>query len=188
MTQEEMNLLVPQKLDALEKQHDVRVLLAVESGSRAWGFASPDSDFDVRFIYVHRPAFYLRLENRRDVIEEPVDDTWDVSGWDLDKTLRLLFKSNPTLCEWLRSPIVYRETGFSQRIEPLTEEYFSVKSALYHYLNTARHTIRGYLQGGDGAAQEIFLRPPAHSGLPLGAGAKVPAAGALFPACGGGAA
>ena len=84
MTQEEMNLLVPQKLDALEKQHDVRVLLAVESGSRAWGFASPDSDFDVRFIYVHRPAFYLQLENRRDVIEEPVDDTWDVSGWDLD--------------------------------------------------------------------------------------------------------
>ena len=161
MTQEEMNLLVPQKLDALEKQHDVRVLLAVESGSRAWGFASPDSDFDVRFIYVHRPAFYLRLENRRDVIEEPVDDTWDVSGWDLDKTLRLLFKSNPTLFEWLRSPIVDRETGFSQRIQPLTEEYFSVKSALYHYLNTARNDIRSFLQGETVRPKKYFyaLRP-----------------------------
>ena len=146
MTQEEMNRLVPQKLEELEKRHEIRVLLAVESGSRAWGFASPDSDFDVRFIYVHRPEFYLQLQGCRDVIEEPVDDIWDVSGWDLDKTLRLLQKSNPTLFEWLNSPIVYRETGFSQRFQPLLGEYFSVKSELYHYLNTARHHIKEYLQ------------------------------------------
>lgn len=161
MTQEEMNRLVPQKLSELEKQHDIRVLLAVESGSRAWGFASPDSDFDVRFIYVHRPEFYLRLQGHRDVIEEPVDDTWDVSGWDLDKTLRLLWKSNPTLFEWFHSPIVYRKTGFCQRIQPLLEEYFSVKSELYHYLNTARHHIKDYLLGETVQPKKYFyaLRP-----------------------------
>ena len=161
MTQEEMNRLVPQKLEELEKRHEIRVLLAVESGSRAWGFASPDSDFDVRFIYVHRPEFYLQLQGRRDVIEEPVDDIWDVTGWDLDKTLRLLQKSNPTLFEWLNSPIVYRETGFSQRIQPLLGEYFSVKSELYHYLNTARHHIKEYLQGEMVRPKKYFyaLRP-----------------------------
>lgn len=161
MTQEEMNRLVPLKLDELEKRHDVKVLLAVESGSRAWGFASPDSDFDVRFIYIHRLEFYLRLESRRDVIEEPVDEIWDVCGWDLDKTLRLLFKSNPTLFEWLRSPIVYRETGFAARVQPLAEEYFSVKSALYHYLNTARNQIRAYLLGETVRPKKYFyaLRP-----------------------------
>lgn len=122
-----MNVLVPKKLKELEREYDMRVLLAVESGSRAWGFASPDSDFDVRFIYVHKPEFYLRLEERRDVIEVPVDDTWDVSGWDLDKTLRLLFRSNPTLFEWLNSPITYFEDGFRERIAPCAKRFFRRK-------------------------------------------------------------
>ena len=95
-TQEEMNVLVPEKLAEIERDFDVTVLWAIESGSRAWGFESPDSDFDVRFIYKHKQEFYLRLNEQRDVIELPIDDTWDVSGWDLDKTLKLLYKSNPT--------------------------------------------------------------------------------------------
>lgn len=105
MTQDEMNLLVPEKLKEIEKEYNVTVLWAVESGSRAWGFASPDSDFDVRFIYKRNASDYLKLNPDRDVIELPIDDTWDVSGWDLDKTLKLLQKSNPTLYEWLQSPI-----------------------------------------------------------------------------------
>ena len=90
LSQEEMNRLVPEKLREIEKAYDITVLWAVESGSRAWGFASPDSDFDVRFIYRHNRDYYLKLEQGRDVIELPVDETWDVSGWDLDKTLKLL--------------------------------------------------------------------------------------------------
>ena len=96
-TQEEMNVLVPEKLAEIERDYDVTVLWAIESGSRAWGFESPDSDFDVRFVYKNKQDFYLSLNDHRDVIELPIDDTWDVSGWDLHKALKLLYKSNPTL-------------------------------------------------------------------------------------------
>lgn len=161
MTQEEMNTLVPEKLLQIEEQYEVKVLLAVESGSRAWGFASPDSDFDVRFIYKKPKNKYLQLHPSRDVIELPVDDTWDVNGWDLDKTLKLLYKSNPTLFEWVRSPICYSKTDFTDRIAPIMDEYFSVKNMLYHYLNTARSDIKYHLQGETVHPKKYFyaLRP-----------------------------
>jgi uncharacterized protein len=160
-TQEEMNTLVPQKLREIEKTYDVTVLWAVESGSRAWGFASPDSDFDVRFIYKRKPEAYLKLNKDRDVIELPIDDTWDVSGWDLDKTLILLRKSNPTVYEWLHSPIKYWETDFGERLEPLMREYFSEEKMLYHYLNTAKYHIKEYLSGDRVKPKKYFyaLRP-----------------------------
>lgn len=161
MTQQEMNILVPEKLREIEEKENVKVLLAVESGSRAWGFASPDSDFDVRFIYKRPKEKYLQLNEFRDVIELPVDDTWDVNGWDLDKTLKLLFKSNPTLFEWINSPVCYCRTDFCDRIAPLMKEYFSVKNTLYHYLNTARRTIKTFLQGETVRPKKYFyaLRP-----------------------------
>ncbi len=161
MTQNEMNILVPAKLKEIEEQHNIKVLLAVESGSRAWGFASPDSDFDVRFIYKRPQNKYLELNKSRDVIELPIDDTWDVNGWDLDKTLRLLYKSNPTLFEWLNSPICYCKTDFSEKILPLTSEYFSIKNTLYHYLNTARNNIKTFLQGETVRPKKYFyaIRP-----------------------------
>ena len=92
-----------------EKEHGVRILLAVESGSRAWGFESPNSDFDARFIYVHPRDWYLSvgLEEQRDVIEYPIVDDIDLNGWDLRKALRLFWKSNPAFVEWIQSPIVY---------------------------------------------------------------------------------
>ena len=99
-----MDVLVPEKLAELEARHGVRVLLAVESGSRAWGFASPDSDFDVRFIYVHDRDWYLRLQRPRDVIEEPIDDTWDVSGWDLDKSSGSFTSATPRSTSGSRAP------------------------------------------------------------------------------------
>ena len=91
--------LIVDKLHEIEAEENVRILLAVESGSRAWGFASPDSDYDVRFLYVRRAEDYLRLDAVRDVIEWPIDDELDINGWDLQKALRLLYKSNPTLFE-----------------------------------------------------------------------------------------
>src|ERR1700677_3992429 len=97
---------VGEELRRIEQAY-VRVLYACESGSRAWGFASQDSDYDVRFIYVHSRDWYLSIEDRRDVIEEPISDSLDISGWELRKTLRLLRKSNPPLLEWLKSPGVY---------------------------------------------------------------------------------
>ena len=92
-----MEALIREKLKEIEKREGCRILLAVESGSRAWGFASPDSDYDVRFIYVRPKESYLRLDRVRDVIEVPINDELDINGWDVDKTLRLLHKSNPTV-------------------------------------------------------------------------------------------
>src|SRR4051794_14574214 len=107
----EMNVSqrVSAALLAVEHEKDVRVLYACESGSRAWGFASRDSDYDVPFLYVHERDWYLSVDDRRDVLEYPLRDELDVSGWELRKALRLLRKSNPPLLEWLNSPMVYRD-------------------------------------------------------------------------------
>ena len=141
MTQEEMNILVPEKLRQIERTYDVTVLYAAESGSRAWGFASPDSDFDVRFIYKRKQSDYLRLEQIRDVIDFPVDEVWDVSGWDLDKTLKLLHSSNPSLYDWFGSPICYYDNGFKAQFEPLMKSYFSLNTMMHHYHSIAKHDI-----------------------------------------------
>lgn len=142
-------------LDNIEHQHQVRVLFACESGSRGWGFSSPDSDYDARFIYVHPQSWYLTVNERtrpgqsqRDVIELPIDDELDVSGWDLRKALRLLSKSNPTLSEWLRSPIIYRSDPMVvQALRQLTEASYSRIAAWHHYHSMAKLNFRGYLQG-----------------------------------------
>ena len=126
-----MRKVISEKLQQIEIQENVRILHAVESGSRAWGFASPDSDFDVRFIYVRPRDYYLKLERTRDVLEFPINDLLDINGWDLQKALRLLHRSNPTLLEWFRSPVVYKETDFSHEFIPLMQNYFSSKRGLY---------------------------------------------------------
>ena len=156
-TQEEMNVLVPEKLLEIERDYDVTVLWAIESGSRAWGFESPDSDFDVRFVYKHKQDFYLSLNDHRDVIELPIDDTWDVSGWDLDKSLKLLYKSNPTLFEWINSPIVYKETREGRELRELSKQYFDVKKSVMHYLNMASNTFDNYLQDESVKLKKYFL-------------------------------
>ena len=137
-------------LDEIERDERVKVLLAVESGSRAWGFASTDSDFDVRFIYVRQPNWYLSIdvEERSDVIERPLRDELDISGWDARKALRLFRKSNPPLLEWLQSPIIYRERfSFVQRLRELLPEYYSPKATLNHYLHRSKGNMREYLTG-----------------------------------------
>jgi len=114
------------EIDQLERREEVRVLYAVESGSRAWGFPSRDSDYDVRFIYARRQDWYLSvdLELRRDVLEVPITDDLDLSGWDLRKALRLFAKSNPPLLEWLSSPVVYVDAdGFAERLRGLIPLY-----------------------------------------------------------------
>ena len=103
--------IINEKLDAIEKQNNVRILLAVESGSRAWGFPSVDSDYDVRFIYARNPDDYLKLNPSNKELDDHLEDTkdypYDMAGWDIRKTLRLLLSSNATPMEWAKSPIQY---------------------------------------------------------------------------------
>lgn len=156
-----MEEIIIQKFYEIEKQNNVRILLAVESGSRAWGFASPDSDYDIRFIYVRQRDDYLRLNATLDVIELPISDELDINGWDLQKTLRLLYRSNPTLFEWFSSPIVYIETPFADDFRNIMQEYFSKKKTLYHYISMAEGNYRDYLKGDTVRAKKYFyvLRP-----------------------------
>ena len=156
-----MTSLIQEKLSEIERKENCQILLAVESGSRAWGFASPDSDYDIRFIYMRPEESYLRLERVRDVIEVPINDTLDINGWDLDKTLRLLHKSNPTVFEWFSSPIVYRDSAFAEAFRPVMTLYFSSKSGLWHYLHMANGNYREFLRGSMVKAKKYFyvLRP-----------------------------
>lgn len=144
---EDMIRRVREELAKIETREEVRVLYACESGSRAWGFASTDSDFDVRFIYVHRRDWYLSIEDRRDVIEVPIDDELDISGWDLRKALTLLRKSNPPLLEWLKSPIIYHQDPvFTEEFQALAAECFSPARCFAHYLHMAAGNWRAYLR------------------------------------------
>ncbi len=153
--------IIPEKLAEIEKCENIRILHCVESGSRAWGFASPDSDYDVRFIYVRPKEHYLRLDSMHDVVEWQLDETLDINGWDLQKMLRLLHKSNPTLFEWNGSPIVYKSTPEWQKISSVIDRYFQQKSGLYHYLSTAKSNYREYLRGETVRLKKYFyvLRP-----------------------------
>ena len=137
------------RIAAAEEEHDVKVLYAVESGSRAWGFSSPNSDYDVRFIYVHKKDWYLSvdLEDKRDVIEYPIVDEIDINGWDLRKALKLFWKSNPAFIEWLQSPIIYVDDGyFAKSARELMPAIASSHKGIYHYLHMAKGNFREYLK------------------------------------------
>jgi len=123
------------KLKEIEKKENVKIIFACESGSRAWGFDSPDSDFDVRFIYVRKMKDYLRLKEGRDVIEWQLDDVFDINGWDLKKFLQLAHNSNPNVLEWLHSPIVYLKTEDFDELKELVYLYYSKKKIMLHYLH-----------------------------------------------------
>lgn len=130
------------KLAEIEHDHNVTIVLAIESGSRAWGFPSVDSDYDVRFIYVHKPDRYLSIESIRDVIELPIDPVFDVNGWDIRKALQLLRKSNISLLEWISSPIQYRcsQTLF-EILQAIVPHGFRSSFSARHYLSMARSNM-----------------------------------------------
>ncbi len=149
-------------LKDIEREQGVCIVYACESGSRAWGFESSDSDYDVRFIYIHPTEWYLRVVPGSDTIERPIEGLLDVSGWDLKKALHLLRKSNPPLLEWLQSPIVYRErTAAVQRLRELMPVYYEPAACHYHYLHMARGNYREFLQGDEVWLKKYFyvLRP-----------------------------
>ena len=145
-----MGAQIMEALRDIETKHDVSVLFACESGSRGWGFASPDSDYDVRFIYVNRLPWYLTVMPRRDVIEVPISGDLDINGWDLRKALGLMRESNPTLLEWLRSPVVYRDDATAMpRFRELSEAVFSNARGWHHYSSMAKKNFREHLQADE---------------------------------------
>lgn len=134
------------KIKEIEEKEHVKVLHVVESGSRAWGFASPDSDYDVRFVYVREREFYLSLRETKDFIDWELNEVLDINGWDLKKVLQHFHKSNATLFEWSNSPVVYYTTQEWKRLyEETASRYFSCKSAMYHYYGTANKNYHEYL-------------------------------------------
>ncbi|WP_422399008.1 nucleotidyltransferase domain-containing protein [Xenorhabdus griffiniae] len=157
-----MRSRIRQELSGIERDYGVRILYACESGSRGWGFASPDSDYDVRFIYVHPVDWYLKVEAERDVIELPISDELDISGWELRKALKLLQQANPTLMEWLDSSIIYHADPVATNgLKAMVPHFFSAIKARYHYLSMAKKNFRGYLQGEEVRLKKYFyvLRP-----------------------------
>jgi uncharacterized protein len=154
---------IDERLEAVSRQHGAMVLLAVESGSRAWGFPSPDSDYDCRFIYVREQADYLSLSPPRDVIEFPTDPVLDVNGWDLAKALRLLLKGNAVVIEWLTSPIVYAGSAdFRDEAMTLAESVADAGAIARHYLHLGARQRRIYFNDSRNIAlKKIFyaLRP-----------------------------
>lgn len=152
------------ELQKIEKSCEVKVIYACESGSRAWGFPSANSDYDVRFLYLHPQDWYLAidLENKRDVIEVPIETDLDISGWDLRKALQLFYKSNPPLLEWLGSPIIYVEPyAIAQQMRELAATYYNPIANMYHYLRMAQGNYRDYLKGERVWIKKYFyvLRP-----------------------------
>ena len=155
---------IVRRIRSAEEEHGVRVLLAVESGSRAWGFESPNSDYDARFIYAHPKEWYLSvgLEEQRDVIEYKIVDEIDLNGWDVRKALRLFWKSNPAFVEWIQSPVVYAQSGiFAERVRNLLSSVYSCESGIYHYRSMAKTNFRGYLKADLVPLKKYFyvLRP-----------------------------
>lgn len=156
-----MKDIILRELKKIEEQENVKIIMAIESGSRAWGFASPDSDYDVRFIYVRKEEDYLKLEKTRDVIEWKLDDVLDINGWDIKKALQLLHNSNPTVFEWCASPIIYWETEEFAWLKNILPQYFSVKKSLYHYWHTSETHYKTHLLNDEVNIKKYFyaLRP-----------------------------
>lgn len=151
------------RLDRIEAAHGARLLLAVESGSRAWGFPSPDSDYDIRFLYVRPRDWYLSLAPGRDVIETPIEDEIDLNGWDVRKALGLLLKSNAVVSEWIESPIRYRpDDPFVARLAALADDLLNPRALAYHYARSGKQAAERWLDGeGDVPVKKYFyaLRP-----------------------------
>jgi predicted nucleotidyltransferase len=157
--------LIDALLDRIADEHDVFLPLAVESGSRAWGFSSPDSDYDCRFVFVRRIAEHITPWPARDVIEFPPDDDLDANGWDLGKALRLLLKGNAVIVEWLRSPVIYRgRAWFRDDFLEFARRAATREAIGRHYLHLGERQRRVYFGDGTSVAQKkIFyaLRPAA---------------------------
>ncbi|WP_286925050.1 nucleotidyltransferase domain-containing protein [Flavobacterium sp. UBA4197] len=157
-----MKTIIIEKLKEIEKANNIKILFACESGSRAWGFPSPDSDYDVRFVYVRNIEDYLSVREYKDQLSFPITDVMDVYGWDLKKVLMLMNKSNTTIFEWLQSPQIYfEEEGFREALWKVSQNFFSKRSNTLHYLGIAKSASATIETGNEIKIKKLFyiLRP-----------------------------
>ncbi|ETZ21533.1 nucleotidyltransferase domain-containing protein [Pedobacter sp. V48] len=150
------------QLQEIEKTHQLRILYACESGSRGWQFPSPDSDFDVRFMYVRSADFYLSVAEKQDHLGFPINEELDIYGWDLKKVLQLTGKSNTTPFEWLQSPTVYQEVeGFRSELWALSQHFFSQRINAHHYLGIGKAAMSTMANNNEISIKKLFyvLRP-----------------------------
>ncbi len=155
---------IDRRLDEVEVSHGVAIPWCIESGSRAWGFPSPDSDYDCRFLYVRDESAYLSPWRGRDVIETPLDEVFDVNGWDLSKAVQLLVKGNAVAIEWLRSPYVYRgDMSFRDGLLALAADVVDRNAIGRHYLHVSAAQWNRYGGEGEIPLKRLFyaLRPAA---------------------------
>ncbi len=157
-----METKIIQHLKELEEEKKIKILMAIESGSRAWGFPSPDSDYDVRIIYLHTSDWYLSINDKKDTMDYFLGKLLDINGWDIRKALRLLRKSNATPFEWVQSPMVYfEEIGFRNELLDLARQYFQPYHTLNHYKGIARNSYYKNLLDGKIKLKKLFyvIRP-----------------------------
>ncbi|MFM9974978.1 MAG: DNA polymerase beta superfamily protein [Beijerinckiaceae bacterium] len=150
------------RLDAVIRSEQVAIPWAIESGSRAWGFPSPDSDYDCRFIFVRPRDTYLGLFSLRDVIETPLTEVLDVNGWDIAKSIKLMLKGNAVIIEWLTSQLVYRgDAAFQQEFLSLAEEIVDRGRIAKHYVHLAYSMRSRIMEGDEVKLKKLFyvLRP-----------------------------
>lgn len=151
-----MESVIKKKLQEIEEWENVKIIMAVETGSRVWDFGSPDSVYHVRFIFLRNTKDYLRLDEVKDSIEWKFDDTLVMQGYDLKKFLHLLHDGDPTVYEWCSSTIVYHSTDTFEQLKALVPKYFSKKQSLYYYWNTACANQKKYLKGSKVRIKNYF--------------------------------
>jgi predicted nucleotidyltransferase len=137
--------IIKNKLAEIENRENIRIIFACESGSRAWGFASKDSDYDVRFVYVRRLRDYLKIKDLPDFIEGELNEVYDINGWDLRKFLVQVSKSNPVMFEWANSPIVYKSSAEWEKIKKVMSQYSTDKAMFCHYLGMAKRNCQALI-------------------------------------------
>jgi uncharacterized protein len=158
----DIHTTITSELQQLASREQINILYACESGSRAWGFPSPDSDYDVRFIYLRPLAWYLSIEDRPDTIDLPVNSLLDINGWDLRKALKLFKGSNSVIYEWIQSPIIYQtNSNLTEELLKLAKNYYSCRAGIHHYLNMTTNCYREHLQLESVKLKKYFyaLRP-----------------------------
>ena len=153
MNENEITLSIKEKLSQIEQRENIRILYACESGSRAWGFASPDSDYDVRFVFVRPIEDYLRVKELPDYIDAELNEVYDINGWDLKKFCKQLYKSNPVIFEWADSPIVYRTTSEWKHVKANMQDFVLQVAMIHRYRGMAKSNVRSNF-----ATSEVVLK------------------------------
>ena len=153
MNENEITLSIKEKLSQIEQRENIRILYACESGSRAWGFASLDSDYDVRFIFVRPVEDYLRVKELPDYIDAELNEVYDINGWDLKKFFKQLYKSNPVIFEWADSPIVYRTSEEWEKVKANMQDFVLHVAMIHHYWGMAKSNVRSNF-----ATSEVVLK------------------------------